>query len=37
MPVEAVAFTIVPDTFEQLVAEVNVIAPEQSSLDGGGG
>ena len=35
-PVLAVAFTMVPDVFAQLVAEVNVIAPLQSSLAGGG-
>jgi hypothetical protein len=32
-----VAFTIVPDILEQLVAEVNVVAPPQSSFEGGGG
>jgi hypothetical protein len=37
MPVEAVALTIVPDTFEQLVAEFNISAPLQSSFEGGGG
>ena len=35
-PLVAVALTNVPDVFEQLVAEVNVIAPAQSSFDGGG-
>ena len=35
-PVVAVAFTIVPAILAQLIAEVNVIAPPQSSLAGGG-
>lgn len=35
-PVLGVAFTMVPDELAQLVAEVNVIAPLQSSLAGGG-
>ena len=34
-PAEAVAFTIVPGVEEQLVAEVNVVAPLQSSFEGG--
>jgi hypothetical protein len=37
MPVLAVAFTNVPVVFEQLTAEVNVVAPAQSSFAGGGG
>jgi hypothetical protein len=32
----AEALTKVPAVFEQLVPEVNVIAPPQSSFDGGG-
>ena len=32
----AVALTNVPAVFEQLVADVNVGAPAQSSFDGGG-
>ena len=35
-PAEAVAFTIVAGILEQLVAEVKVVAPLQSSFDGGG-
>ena len=36
-PVVAVALTNVPAVFEQSVDEVNIIAPAQSSFDGGGG
>jgi hypothetical protein len=35
-PLVAVALTNVPAVFEQLVDEVNVTAPAQSSFDGGG-
>ena len=35
-PVEAVALTTVPLVLTQVSAEVNVIAPAQSSFDGGG-
>lgn len=35
-PIEAEELTIEPATFEQLSAEVNVIAPEHSSFAGGG-
>src|SRR6188768_1131530 len=36
-PVEVVAFTIVPARPEQLVPELNVVAPLHSSFPGGGG
>ena len=35
-PVVEVEFTKVPAVFEQLVADVNVVAATQSSFDGGG-
>lgn len=35
-PAVAVVLTIVPDTLEQLVAEVSVVAPLHSSFAGGG-